>query len=120
MYTDAQTMAWIMDTYAMTIGHAAHGVVTGKPVSIGGSEGRGEATARGLLYVVEEACKLKKISLRGATVAIQGFGNAGATAARLFADRKAKIVALSDTRGGVTNSAASTPSRPSAIKSVPA
>src|SRR2546430_2193140 len=88
VYTDAQTMAWIMDTYAMTIGHAAHGVVTGKPVSIGGSEGRAEATARGLLYVVEEACKVKKISLRGATVAIQGFGNAGATAARLFADRK--------------------------------
>src|ERR1700731_121379 len=104
VYTDAQTMAWIMDTYAMTIGHSAHGVVTGKPISIGGSEGRGEATARGLLYVVEEACKLKKISLRGATVAIQGFGNAGATAARLFAEKKAKIVALSDTRGGVTNS----------------
>src|SRR5207249_3850749 len=102
VYTDAQTMAWIMDTYAMTIGHSAHGVVTGKPISIGGSEGRGEATARGLLYVVEEACKLKKISLRGATVAIQGFGNAGATAARLFAEKKAKIVALSDTRGGVT------------------
>src|ERR1700736_5166433 len=104
VYTDAQTMAWIMDTYAMTVGHSAHGVVTGKPISIGGSEGRGEATARGLLYVVEEACKLKKISLRGATVAIQGFGNAGATAARLFAEKKAKIVALSDTRGGVTNS----------------
>src|SRR5207253_10431716 len=98
VYTDAQIMAWIMDTYAMTIGHSAHGVVTGKPISIGGSEGRGEATARGLLYVVEEACKLKKISLRGATVAIQGFGNAGATAARLFAEKKAKIVALSDTR----------------------
>src|SRR6266478_6641163 len=68
VYTDAQTMAWIMDTYAMTIGHSAHGVVTGKPISIGGSEGRNEATARGLLYVVEEACKLKKISLRGATL----------------------------------------------------
>jgi glutamate dehydrogenase (NAD(P)+) len=103
MYTDAQTMAWIMDTYAMTVGHSAHGVVTGKPVSVGGSVGRSEATARGLLYVVEEACKLKKISLRGASVAIQGFGNAGATAARLFAEKKAKIVALSDTRGGVTN-----------------
>ncbi len=100
----AQTMAWIMDTYSMTVGHSVHGVVTGKPVSIGGSEGRSEATARGLLYVVEEACKLKKISLRGATVAIQGFGNAGATAARLFAEKKAKIIALSDTRGGVTNS----------------
>src|SRR6266571_1968305 len=87
-----------------TRAHAAHGVVTGKPVSIGGSEGRGEATARGLLNVVEEACKVKKISLRGATVAVQGFGNAGATAARLFAEKRAKIVALSDTRGGVTNS----------------
>src|SRR6201984_1857988 len=106
VYTDSQTMAWIMDTYSMMQGHSAHGVVTGKPVSIGGSEGRGEATARGLLCVVEEACKLKKISLRGATVAIQGFGNAGATAARLFAEKKAKIVALSDTRGGVTNSQA--------------
>ncbi len=104
VYTDAQTMAWIMDTYAMTVGHSAHGVVTGKPLSIGGSVGRGEATARGLLFVVEEACKLKKISLRGASVAIQGFGNAGATAARLFAEKKAKIIALSDTRGGVTNS----------------
>src|SRR5205814_7374956 len=91
MYTDAQTMAWIMDTYAMTIGHAAHGVVTGKPVSIGGSEGRSEERRVGLLYVVEEACKLKKISLRGASVAIQGFGNAGATAARLFSEKKAKI-----------------------------
>jgi glutamate dehydrogenase (NAD(P)+) len=103
VYTDAQTMAWIMDTYAMTVGHSAHGVVTGKPMSIGGSPGRNEATARGLLYVVEEACKLKKISLRGASVAIQGFGNAGATAARLFAEKKAKIVALGDTRGAVTN-----------------
>jgi glutamate dehydrogenase (NAD(P)+) len=103
VYTDAQTMAWIMDTYAMTVGHSAHGVVTGKPLSIGGSPGRSEATARGLVYVVEEACKLKKISLRGASVAIQGFGNAGATAARLFAEKKAKIVALGDTRGAVTN-----------------
>lgn len=104
VYTDAQTMAWIMDTYAMTVGHAAQGVVTGKPLSIGGAAGRDEATARGLLHVVEEACKMKKIPLRGATVAIQGFGNAGATAARLFAEKKAKIIALSDTRGGVTNS----------------
>ncbi len=103
VYTDAQTMAWIMDTYSMIVGHEVQGVVTGKPVSVGGSAGRDEATARGLLYVVEEACKLKKISLRGASVAIQGFGNAGATAARLFAEKKAKIIALSDTRGGVTN-----------------
>jgi glutamate dehydrogenase/leucine dehydrogenase len=104
VYTDSQTMAWIMDTYAMTTGHSGHGVVTGKPISVGGSAGRDEATARGLVAVVEEACKIKKIPLRGATVAIQGFGNAGSTAARLFAEKKAKIIALSDTRGGVTNS----------------
>src|SRR5271166_7168535 len=67
VYTDAQTMAWIMDTYSMMVGHTVPGVVTGKPLSIGGSVGRSEATARGLLFVVEEACKLKKISLRGAT-----------------------------------------------------
>jgi len=103
VYTDSQTMAWIMDTYSMTIGRNAHAVVTGKPLSLGGSAGRDEATARGLIYVVEEACKMKKIPLRGATVAIQGFGNAGSIAARLFAERKAKIIAISDSRGGVTN-----------------
>src|SRR5205807_10432400 len=79
VYTDSQTMAWIMDTYSMMVGHTVPGVVTGKPIAIGGSQGRAEATARGLVYVVEEACKLKKIPLRGATVAVQGFGNAGAT-----------------------------------------
>jgi len=103
VYTDSQTMAWIMDTYAMTVGHAAPGVVTGKPVSIGGSEGRTDATGRGVLYVVEEACKVKKINLRGATVAIQGFGNVGSAVARLFAEKKAKIIAISDSRGGVHN-----------------
>jgi glutamate dehydrogenase/leucine dehydrogenase len=101
VYTDSQTMAWIMDTYSMTVGYSALGVVTGKPISLGGSEGRGEATARGCMYVIEEA---KKISLRGATVAIQGFGNAGAIAARLLSEKKAKIVAISDSRGGVYNS----------------
>ncbi len=103
MYTDSQTMAWIMDTYSMTVGHATPGVVTGKPVSIGGSEGRSDATGRGVLFVVEEACKVKKINLRGASVAIQGFGNVGSAVARLFAEKKAKIVAISDSRGGVHN-----------------
>jgi glutamate dehydrogenase (NAD(P)+) len=103
MYTDSQTMAWIMDTYSMTVGHASPGVVTGKPVSIGGSEGRSDATGRGVLFVVEEACKVKKINLRGASVAIQGFGNVGSAVARLFAEKKAKIVAISDSRGGVHN-----------------
>ncbi len=103
VYTDAQTMAWIMDTYSMTVGYSALGVVTGKPISLGGSLGRNEATARGVLFVAEEACRVKKIPLRGATVAIQGFGNAGSVAARLFAMKKAKIVAISDSRGGVYN-----------------
>ncbi|HEX4001339.1 MAG TPA: Glu/Leu/Phe/Val dehydrogenase [Candidatus Acidoferrales bacterium] len=104
VYTDAQTMAWIMDTYSMTKGYSSLGVVTGKPVSIGGSEGRKEATARGVLVTVEEACKVKKIPLRGAAVAIQGFGNAGSMVAKLFAEKKARIVAISDSRGGVFNS----------------
>jgi glutamate dehydrogenase (NAD(P)+) len=104
VYTDAQTMAWIMDTYSMMVGYSALGVVTGKPLSIGGSEGRHEATARGCLYVTEEACKIKKMSVRGSSVAIQGFGNAGSIAARLFAEKKAKIIAISDSRGGVFNS----------------
>ncbi|HEV2387538.1 MAG TPA: Glu/Leu/Phe/Val dehydrogenase [Candidatus Acidoferrales bacterium] len=104
VYTDSQTMAWIMDTYSMTVGYASPGVVTGKPVSLGGSEGRNEATARGAVVVAEEACKLKKIPLRGASVAIQGYGNAGSIAARLFAERKAKVIAVSDSRGGAFNS----------------
>ena len=104
VYTDSQTMAWIMDTYSMTKGYSSLGVVTGKPISIGGSEGRNEATARGCLVAVEEACKVKKMSLRGASVAIQGFGNAGSVAARLFTEKKARVVAISDSRGGVFNS----------------
>ena len=103
VYTDSQTMAWVMDTYSMTRGYSSLGVVTGKPLSLGGSEGRNEATARGCLFVVEEACRIKNIPLSGATVAIQGFGNAGGIAARLFAKKKAKIIALSDSRGGIHN-----------------
>ena len=103
VYTDAQTMAWIMDAYSERVGYSALGVVTGKPVSLGGSAGRNEATARGCLFVTEEACKVKNLPLRGATVAIQGFGNAGAIAAQLFAAKGAKIVAVSDSRGGIYN-----------------
>ena len=103
VYTDAQTMAWMMDTSSMMMGYSVLGVVTGKPLSLGGSQGRSDATARGVLFVTEEACKIKKMSLRGATVAIQGFGNVGSGAARLFAEKKAKIIALSDSRGGVHN-----------------
>ncbi|MGC1684990.1 MAG: Glu/Leu/Phe/Val dehydrogenase [Candidatus Acidiferrales bacterium] len=104
VYTDSQTMAWIMDTYSVMVGEATLGIVTGKPISLGGSLGRSDATARGCLFAVEEACKLKRINLRGATVAIQGFGNAGAAAARLFAEKKSRILAISDSRGGVFNS----------------
>jgi glutamate dehydrogenase/leucine dehydrogenase len=103
VYTDSQTMSWIMDTYAMMVGHSSLGVVTGKPIALGGSAGRNEATARGCLFVTEEACKAKRFGLRGSTVAIQGFGNAGAIAARLFAEKKAKIIAISDSRGGAHN-----------------
>lgn len=101
VYTDTQTMAWVMDTVAMTRGYSSLGVVTGKPLSLGGSEGRTEATARGCLFVVGEGCKVRKIPLRGATVAIQGFGNAGSIAARLFSEKKARIIAVSDSRGGI-------------------
>jgi glutamate dehydrogenase (NAD(P)+) len=103
VYTDAQTMAWIMDTYSTAVGHLAPAVVTGKPVSLGGSLGRNEATARGCLFVVREACKVRNTPLAGATVAIQGFGNAGGIAAQLFAEDGAKIIAVSDSRGGVLN-----------------
>jgi len=78
-------------------------VVTGKPVSLGGSLGRHEATARGCLFAIEEACRVKRINLRGLSVAIQGFGNAGSIAAKLLLEKKARIIALSDSRGGVHN-----------------
>ncbi len=102
--TDSQTMAWIMDTYSMAHGHLSPGVVSGKPVALGGSAGQREATARGAVVAAEEACKQKRISLRGASVAIQGFGSVGSVACRLFAERKARVVAISDSRGGAYNS----------------
>ena len=95
VYTNAQTMAWIMDTYSMTVGSTQLGVVTGKPLQIGGSQGRNEATARGCQFVIREACKEKKIALRGARVAVQGFGNAGSIAARLLSEDGATIIAVS-------------------------
>jgi glutamate dehydrogenase (NAD(P)+) len=101
--TDSQTMAWIMDTYSMTVGHSILGVVTGKPVALGGSKGRDEATARGCWYVIREACKVKHIHLNNAKVVIQGFGDVGNTTARLLHEDGAKIIGLSDSRGGVIN-----------------
>jgi glutamate dehydrogenase (NAD(P)+) len=101
VYTDAQTMAWIMDTYSMTIGHSSLGVVTGKPISLGGSAGRKEATARGAVFCIRDACSLLRKPLRSVTAAVQGFGNAGAIVARLLQEDGARVVAVSDSRGGV-------------------
>src|SRR5262245_41707314 len=104
VYTDAQTMAWIMDTYSMTMGYSSLGVVTGKPVPLGGSAGRNEATARGTLFCVREACAVIKKPVKGATVAIQGYGIAGAIAATLLHADGARVVAVSDSRGGAYSS----------------
>jgi glutamate dehydrogenase (NAD(P)+) len=101
VYTDEQTMAWIMDTISMVRGRTELGVVTGKPISLGGSQGRGEATARGCLYALREACRVQGIDLKGARVAVQGFGNAGANIARLVAADGAIVVALCDSRSGL-------------------
>jgi glutamate dehydrogenase (NAD(P)+) len=104
VYTTPQIMAWIMDTYSMQKGYSIPGVVTGKPIAIGGSLGRDKATARGCLYVSTEAMQEIGRSIDGATVSIQGFGNAGMHAAELFAEAGYKIVAVSDSQGGVANS----------------
>jgi glutamate dehydrogenase (NAD(P)+) len=101
VYTDEQTMAWIMDTISMVRGHTELAVVTGKPIALGGSLGRAEATARGCLYTLREACRVKGISLPGARVAVHGFGNAGANIARLVAADGARVVAICDSRSGV-------------------
>lgn len=101
--TNAQTMAWIMDTISMMRGYPIPGLITGKPIAIEGSLGRNEATARGLQYVVREAVKTKDMSLEGARVVVQGYGNAGSIAARLLAEDGAKVIAVSDSQGGIYN-----------------
>ena len=102
VYTDAQTMAWIMDTYSSTLGYSSLGVVTGKPVELGGTKGRHEATGRGVMYTIEEACRFLKLPLQDCRVAVQGFGNVGHIAAQMLFDKGAKIVAVSDSHGGIT------------------
>ena len=103
VYTTPQTMAWFMDTISMFHGHTELGVVTGKPLSLGGSKGRHEATARGCQYTTRAACAVKRISLKGAKVAVQGFGNAGSIAARLLHEDGATVIAASDSKGGIYN-----------------
>ena len=97
-------MAWMMDTYSMHAGYTVPGVVTGKPISLGGSEGRNEATARGTVYcIVEAAAPPGHRPAQGARVVVQGFGNAGSIAATLIADEGATVVAVSDSTGGIYN-----------------
>ncbi len=101
--TNAQVMAWFMDTFSMHAGYTVPGVVTGKPISLGGSEGRNEATARGTVFCIVEASRHLGLELGKSTVAIQGFGNAGSIAAQLITDEGATVVAVSDSTGGIHN-----------------
>jgi len=101
VYTDAQTMAWIMDTYSQLTGYRVPECVTGKPVTLGGSEGRTEATGLGVAICAREAAKTLGLNLKDVSVAIQGFGNVGSYVAFTLADMGCKIVALSDSRGGI-------------------
>ncbi|MFX1318894.1 MAG: Glu/Leu/Phe/Val dehydrogenase [Promethearchaeota archaeon] len=103
VYTGEREMAWLYDTYSEAQGYAVPEVVTGKPISIGGSLGRREATSRGTVITVREAAKRLNFDLKGASVAIQGFGNVGSYAAVLIAEYGSKVVAVSDSRGGIYN-----------------
>jgi glutamate dehydrogenase (NAD(P)+) len=114
--TNAQTMAWIMDTYSMHHGYTIAGVVTGKPVSVGGSLGRNEATARGAVFTLQQWAKVTTRPLAGARVAIQGFGNAGSIAAALLAAEGAVIVAVSDSQGGIYDAKGIDPAKVGAWK----
>jgi glutamate dehydrogenase (NAD(P)+) len=101
--TNPQVMAWIMDTYSMNVGHSVPGVVTGKPIELGGSAGRNEATGRGCVFAIEEAARTIGLTLDGSRTVVQGFGNAGSVAAHLMADHGSKVVAVSDSQGGTFN-----------------
>jgi glutamate dehydrogenase (NAD(P)+) len=101
--TNEQVMAWVMDTYSMHVGHTETAVVTGKPLEMGGSLGRREATGRGVTIVTRESAKHVGIDIKGATVAIQGFGNVGSVSAQLLTEIGAKVVAVTDWTGGVYN-----------------
>jgi glutamate dehydrogenase (NAD(P)+) len=101
--TNPQIMAWIMDTYSMNVGYSVPGVVTGKPLVLGGSEGRNEATGRGCVYAIQEAARVLNMDIPSTSTVVQGFGNAGSVAARLMAELGSKVVAVSDSRGGIYN-----------------
>src|SRR6476646_9362222 len=101
--TNEQTMAWIMDTYSMHVGHTETAVVTGKPLEMGGSLGRREATGRGVMIVARESAKHTGFDIKGATVGVQGFGNVGSVSADLLAKAGARIIGVTDWKGGVYN-----------------
>ncbi len=103
LYTNEQIMAWMMDTYSMHRGITTPGVVTGKPLLLGGSLGRAEATGRGVYYTVKAAAREYDMSLKGARVVVQGFGNVGAIAAKLLYEEDCRVIAVSDSKGGVYN-----------------
>jgi len=114
VYTTPQIMSWMLDEYETLVGHPAPGMITGKPLDNGGSEVRDIATALGGVYVLEEA--IKKTGLQGKRVAIQGYGNAGAIAAKLLHDRGFKIVAISDSKGALYNEKGINPDQALKIK----
>ncbi len=114
--TNAQTMAWIMDTFSMHQGYTISGVVTGKPIAIGGSLGRNEATARGAVFTLQRWSAATNTPLTGLRVAIQGYGNAGSIAATLLAAEGARIIAVSDSSGGIHDPAGLDPAKVSAWK----
>lgn len=103
VYTNAQIMAWMMDEFSKLRGYNCFGVITGKPLQVGGSIGRSEATARGCCFVIREAAAKQGINIKGARVVIQGCGNAGSIAARIMHDMGAKIIAINDSRSGIYN-----------------
>ncbi|MFI5253615.1 MAG: Glu/Leu/Phe/Val dehydrogenase [Bacteroidota bacterium] len=105
IYTNPQTMAWIMDTYSMVKGYSVPGVVTGKPIAIGGSLGRHDATGRGVFYAIIEAAKFLKMNLKNAKVIIQGFGNAGTVAAKMLYEAGALVIGVSDSKNAIANNA---------------
>lgn len=115
--TNARVMAWIMDTYSMNVGYSVPGVVTGKPLEIGGSQGREEATGRGVAIIAGEAMRHLGRSLEGSTVVIQGYGNVGSNAARILHEMGVRVVGVSDSSGGVHNPSGLDPSLLSQFRS---
>ena len=111
VYTDPQTMGWILDTYSQIHGYPVPEVVTGKPISLGGSEGRNNSTARGCVICAREAAKVTKLPLNGATAAVQGYGNAGSWSAVFLKELGVKVVAVSDSKGGVMSESGLDPAK---------